>query len=278
MHRASIIIASILLGGAVNADTVTLVNGNTLEGRVRYENGKIVVEMAGGTVVLDKSKVAEVEEKRTAIHEYHDKFAALKAKKDDATAAEYAALAQFAEDNGLKRFVTDHYRKALSLDPNNEAARKGLGYIKQDGVWMTADEAARARGLVQHNGQWVTPEAKADIEKLRAAADLEKAKAETERLKLERLDRELDAAEAARERDRARFEEQQYWDRYLSSAVIVSYNRGNRCSTYVPPVVNTGSGVTGVPSGRGPASPGYFGFHSTLNTSPNASSAYLNRR
>jgi len=268
-----LLMVALILPATLFADTVTLANGNTLEGVVRYEGNKVIIEMAGGVVVLDKSKVIQVEEKRTPLHEFNDKYAALKLNKE-ATAAEFVALARFAEDNGIKRHSDDLYKKALSLETSNETARKALGYVKQDGEWMTKDDAARARGLVQHEGKWVTPEAKTDIEKIKASAEAEKARAETERLKLERLERELEAAEIERERFRAREAERAYWDNYFSGAVIVGYSRPHRpCPA--PVVINKGSGVTGIP-GRTINSPGYFGFGSTLNMSPNAGAAYRN--
>ena len=273
LHATMILAAVTFLNGGVFADTVTLANGNTLEGVVRYEGNKIIIEMAGGVVVLDKNKVIQVEEKRTPLHEFNERYAALK-KNEKATAEEYADLARMADENGIKRHSDELNRKVLSLDKNHAGARKALGYIKQDGEWMTRDDAARARGLVQHEGRWVTPEAKSDIEKIRATAEAEKARAETERLKIERLERELEFAEAERERLRAREIERAYWNDYFSGAIIVSHGKP-ACKPALPPVVNKGSGATGIP-GRGVSSPGYFGFGSTLNMSPNAGAAYRN--
>jgi len=272
----TLLAALILVGSSavLRADTVTLTNGNTLEGVVRYEGNKVIIEMAGGVVVLDKSKVIQVEEKRMPLHDFNDRYAALK-KNANASADDYVALARFAEENNIKRHSEDIYKRALSLDTHHEAARKALGYVKQDGGWMTRDDAALARGLVQHEGKWVTPEAKTDIEKLRATAEVEKARAQTERLKIERLERELEVTEGARERSRARDAERAYWDHYFSGAVIVGTWRPYRPGPAPAPVIHSGSGAAGIP-GKLINSPGYFGFGSTLNMSPNAGAAYRN--
>ena len=189
-----------LLPLSVRADTVYLTNGNTLEGRVRYEGGKIIVEQASGEITLDKSKVDYVEQKKTAMDDFDDRFKALAAK-DGVKADDFVALGEFAADAKMTRASERAYRKALELDPNNTAGRQALGYVKFQGQWMKPEDANRARGLVQFEGDWVTPEAKADLLRLRAQADVAAIRAETERLKAERLERAMELVEAQAERD-----------------------------------------------------------------------------
>jgi hypothetical protein len=182
------------------ADTVYLTNGNTLEGRVRYEGGKIIIEQASGEITLDKSKVEYVEQGRTAMDDFDDRFKALAAK-EGVKAEEFVALGEFAADAKMTRGAEKAYRKAMELEPNNAASRTALGYVKFQGQWLKPDDANRARGMVLFEGDWVTPEAKADLLRLRAQADVAAIKAETERLKAERMERALELVEAQAERD-----------------------------------------------------------------------------
>ena len=73
---------------------------------------------------------------------------------------------------------------------------------------MTSDDANVARGLVKHNGAWVTPEALQDLLKAERRCQARAAqkqtwnelKAELEQEKSDRLDKELELIEAERDR------------------------------------------------------------------------------
>jgi hypothetical protein len=191
---------------AAFADTVFLANGGMLEGRVTYEDGRIVVEQASGKVFLDKSRVDHIEKGETALDEFDAKFAAVKAKGNDALAGDWAQVGRFAAEHNMRDRAEKCYFKALALDPDNAVARVALGFEKFQDRWMTSDEANQARGMVKHNGSWVTAEAKADLLKLEAAAQVERARAaaegaraDQERSRTERLDKELQLIEAQRE-------------------------------------------------------------------------------
>lgn len=221
--------------GTAAADIVYLVNGGVLEGRVHYENGRVVVEQATGKVYLETSKVDHVEKTKTEMDVYDERLAALKAN-DAATGEEYAQLARYANEHGMKARGDAMNKKALAIDPENATARVALGYVKFQDRWMTPDDANVARGLVKQDGVWMTPEAKADLLKAEANADAQRerakaedAKAEQERLKLERLDRELQLVDAERQRD--------YYYRFNAPVVILP----------------TGPGTSGVPSTGSPA-------------------------
>jgi hypothetical protein len=198
--------AAVFSIGTASADIVYLVNGGVLEGRVRYEDGRIVIEQPTGKVYLDSSKVDRIEKSKTEMDVFEERLADLK-KKDAPAADEYTQLARYAMEHGMKARGEQMYKKALTVDSENAAARIALGYVKFQDRWMTPDEANIARGLVKHNDAWVTPEAKADLMKAevnadaqRARASAEEAKAEQERLRLQRVDKELQLIEADRER------------------------------------------------------------------------------
>ena len=205
--RTNLIIATLLLLPALaHADSVFLINGGVLEGRVSYEDGRVVVEQATGKVYLDKSKIDHIEKSKTDLDGYDERLALVRAKGDQATADDWASLGQYATDHGMRERGENNFRKAIAIDSNNSAARLALGYVKFQDRWMTPDDANVARGMVKHNGVWITQEAQTDLLKAeglakvaKANADAEDAKAEVERLKLERLDKELQAIQSERE-------------------------------------------------------------------------------
>ena len=117
-----------LVSMTLSADTVHLTNGGTLEGRVRYENGKIILEQPNGMVILDPSRVEFVEKSKTVLDEYDERAAALKAAAQP-SADDYVALARFAADRNLKLQAEASYKKALALDAGHAGARIALGFL-----------------------------------------------------------------------------------------------------------------------------------------------------
>jgi len=113
-----------------------------------------------------KSMIGRMTRERTDIHEYRERFAALKTGEDAVALALWAGKKRF-----RKNVIADTYAKAVELDPDNAAAREALGHVQYKGEWMTPDErmkriegdeadAMRAKGLVRYKDQWVTPEDK----------------------------------------------------------------------------------------------------------------------
>jgi len=195
-RNLSIILAALALSaGIAHADIVYLLNGGTLEGKVTKKDGKVYIERHDGLVVISADQVDYIEAKKTDFELYLERFKELKLDAEGA-GQKYADLGQWAAERNFKTQAEVCYRKAIEADPNQDAARAALGYVKYDGRWMPFDEAQKARGFVKHKDAWVTPEAKSDLEKLEAATALEKAKAESERLRLARAEAELQAAHA----------------------------------------------------------------------------------
>jgi hypothetical protein len=166
MVRASLVL---LLCAPVIADTLYLAsNGKPVA------SGVMVVEEGPDKVVyLDKqlkqrsypkSMIGSVTKERTVIHEYKEKFGALKGGDAAVDLAKWAASKKFHKD-----VVRATYERALALDSDQAEANEFLGNVNFEGEWMTpaerdkrlADheaEAMRAKGLVRYKDQWVTPE------------------------------------------------------------------------------------------------------------------------
>lgn len=222
-RNAPFISALALIAAPLFADTVFLTNGATVEGRARYSGGKVIVEQLAGDVIFDESRVEAVDKKRTLLDDYDDKLKAL-TNNPNSTADEFAALARYCEENGIKRHVEQTYRRAIAKDSNHAEARIALGYVKHEGLWMSPERANVAKGLVEYKGTWMTPEAKADLLRLEAQTEAAKALAEVERLKLERTERQLEAIEAERD---MRFERgRDYNDGYVVGVPSYWYRPG----------------------------------------------------
>lgn len=225
MNRIPLALALTLSAASVFADTVYLTNGASVEGRARYEGGKVIVEQMAGDVIFDESRVEMVDKKRTVLDDYDDKLKALNANANT-TANDFIALAHFAEENGIKRHIEASYRRAIAKDPQNAEGRLALGYVKHEGVWMLPEKANVAKGLVQHKGAWMTPEAKADLMRLEAATEAANAQAEVERLKLARTERQLEAIEAERDMRLERDARRDYNDGYIVAGGSYWYRPG----------------------------------------------------
>ena len=67
-------------------------------------------------------------------------------------------LALWCDGNGLKAYALREHRAVVLLDPDHRASRRALGYEKIHGRWVSGKEVMEAKGFVEHDGRWVTPE------------------------------------------------------------------------------------------------------------------------
>ena len=72
--------------------------------------------------------------------------------------AGWVALARWAEDHDLLTQAREAYAYVLTLEPDNAAAHRGLGHVWTGERWGTVEESYMARGYVQFEGSWVTPD------------------------------------------------------------------------------------------------------------------------
>lgn len=128
------------------ADEVRLSNGDTLIGIAHHELGSVVVETGLGTLTFPADKVRSIKVGRTALHEYQERLAALGFRpKADAV----FALAQWAQNQGLIRYVNHLLEWTLQIDPNHPEARRLLDYVLFEGHWIPAHE--RVQRLQAHS-------------------------------------------------------------------------------------------------------------------------------
>ncbi len=125
------------LAGTALADEVRLTNGRTLVGIAHDQGNRVVVETRFGDIGLPKSEVESIVPGRTAIHEYQDRLALLDA---CGGATDIFALAEWAQEQGLVRYVNGLLQRTIALDPDHQDARRLLGFVRWEGRWIPSRE------------------------------------------------------------------------------------------------------------------------------------------
>ena len=121
------------LSAAAAADEVVLTQGRSLVGIARRDDGRVVVETRHGTITVPASQVKSIVPGRTPVHEYREKLANLGSSPD---AAQVYALAVWAREQGLIRYVAALQQWTIALDPNHKQARADLDYVQYQGRWV----------------------------------------------------------------------------------------------------------------------------------------------
>jgi len=119
------------------ADEVRLTNGRTLVGIAHEESNRVLVETRLGDIGIPRSEVKEIVPGKTSIHDYQERMAALGARP---SAADVFALAMWAQDEGLVRYVNNLLQRTVEIDPNHAEARKLLGFVRYEGRWILSSE------------------------------------------------------------------------------------------------------------------------------------------
>jgi hypothetical protein len=155
MRRALIVTAVLALVPALaSADEVLLKGGGRVSGRIVSRTDTAVqVDVGAGIVTVPMASVLSIEEKRSALDDYEERAAKLRA--NDVPG--WLALARWSLSQGLGTQARRAYERVLGIDPQNVEANQALGRVLVDGRWVTELEVHRARGLVAFEGAWLTP-------------------------------------------------------------------------------------------------------------------------
>jgi hypothetical protein len=146
--------AVLLAATPVLADEIVLRGGGRISGRiVERTEGKIAIETGPGRVTLPMSRVERIVESRSALEVFAERAEGL----DPGDVDGWAALARWAEERELLTQARLAWQRVLATDPRHPEANAGVGQVSVDGVWMSADDAYRARGYVSYEGRWLTP-------------------------------------------------------------------------------------------------------------------------
>lgn len=203
------IACGILLTPHAFADTVTLDNGKTLEGRVTDDGTTVTIEMSQGVVKLSKSRVVAIEPKTTLPDEYAQRSQQIRKQIEaenlnaQAQSELWFQLAMWAGEKRLQMARTEALKKTIELNPDHAAARKESGYVFHNGRWMTIAERNQNLGMVMLEGKWVPREAYDEAKRLKEIREQrERDEEDTRRLKqaeIEKLEAEKRLLEVKRE-------------------------------------------------------------------------------
>jgi hypothetical protein len=72
--------------------------------------------------------------------------------------AGWLRLATWAQSRELATQAREAYERVLAADPLNADAHLALGHVRMGERWLSAADANRARGLVEFEGTWMSPE------------------------------------------------------------------------------------------------------------------------
>jgi hypothetical protein len=192
------------------ADVVVMKDGRQLQGRSTIEGDEVVVRQKHGEVRVAKADVLRID------HE-DDVYSQLERKEKDlanGTADERYELGVWARDHKLDDEARSAFLSVLKVDPDHAGARAALGYVREDGRWVTEEDQMRARGLVKFQGRWMTPS-----DKIKAEADLaEKVAKQKEAAKKAEEEKQLARAAKLQAEREARLARIQAYEEELARA------------------------------------------------------------
>ena len=155
MNRIAVISLLALSPSLVSADSVFLKNGGEIKGEIVEQRADVVVlEVGPGRISVPMKNVARIVSSTTDLGLYRARAAAL-APRD---VAGWLSLAAWAQRHDLATQAREAYEHVLAIDPMNADAQLSLGNVRMGDRWVSEAAANRARGLVEFEGRWTTPE------------------------------------------------------------------------------------------------------------------------
>ncbi len=193
---------AVLMAGLSFADVLHLERGGRLEGvLVRETATRVTIDVGMGEISLPRTAISRIERKVSPLSEFRARLSA----SDSTDPRVCADLARFAAGHGLGNEARQMWSRVLALDPRNVEAHLALGHVLVDGTYLEEADAYRARGLVEFDGQWMTPAEQASLLHERERRSAASARAEEARRAERRAEEEARRAriEMAEARSRA---------------------------------------------------------------------------
>jgi hypothetical protein len=140
--------------GPVAADVVHLKTGRSIEGSTApgAKKGTLEVRKADGSVVVvSDADIVRIEKKEDPASELERRLKALPPGEVEPLLDQLA----WAREKSLHREARGIARQILEIDPNQEAARKELGYVVYENKWILESELKKKKGLVRFRDEWM---------------------------------------------------------------------------------------------------------------------------
>jgi hypothetical protein len=194
---AAAVAAILLTASAARADRVYLKGGTVLDGKAETKGGKVIVVGEAGTIAVPQDSVLRIEKAESALSRFEASYAALRP--GDAKAR--LSLADFCRANDLKARERQLLLEVIAIEPDNAAARARLGYVRTEAGWVTEADAMRAKGLVLHDGQWMSEGTVRELQRMRS--EVAAANRQQEEADLAKKRAQLAADQAALDAERS---------------------------------------------------------------------------
>ncbi len=214
------LVFALVLAAAAAADTVVTRDGRKIEGKIVEETeAQVKVQVKNGAVTIPRHQIREVIHGATTLEVYEQR----RERVDATDAKALLDLALWCKEMHLDKQAAAEFERVLASGPEpgppppkaevdnepaetkarREAFRRAheeLKHEQYEGRWMTFDDYCRARGLVQFDNAWMTPEEAKLKAALKEQRELEKAIAEKVRECLRKLSsNDVAARDEARE-------------------------------------------------------------------------------
>lgn len=207
MTRAILVAALLASGSWAAADEVWLKGGGRIVGEILERRAQaVVVDVGPGTVTLPMVRVERIVSASSTLTEYRSRAGRLAVNDVDG----WIALAMWADGADLRTQAREAWHHVLSIQPASAIAHQALGDVLQGGTWMSRADAMRAQGLIEYQGQWMSPgerETRLRVEAAEAAALRDNALADARVAEAEARAREAEARARSAEADAVRAED-----------------------------------------------------------------------
>lgn len=143
--------------GVLRADVIHLLQGGELRGELQSSAADdsaptlTIHTLAGSIVAVPREQVSFVAERPALIEEY-----ITRSRRTEHTVAAHWTLAEWCREQRLDEERREQLDLILDLEPDHADARRLLGYVEENGRWMTRDEMMESRGYIKQKGKWVT--------------------------------------------------------------------------------------------------------------------------
>ena len=211
--------AAALLPRLAAADVILLKAGGRIEGEVVEQRpDRVVIDVPAGRVTLPRTLIEKTIVGSSSLAEFRARAARLA----DGDVEGWLALADWARAHELLTQSRDAYQHVLWIQPLNANAHQALGHVFVSGHWMTQDDAYRARGYVQFEGNWVSLEERQALMEERAAYAAERR----ERLEADARIREAEARARTAEAEARRAEAAEEAEANMGDGIPLGYVYG----------------------------------------------------
>lgn len=160
--------AALSASADIRADIFELKDGGEVVGSTieRTKADDYVVRTDDGAeVTIAKTALQRVVKQDEAAAEYRRK-----SRTTPDTIEAHRELAAWCRARKMIHEADHHLARVAELDPDDEAARRSLGYLRVGNRWLTSDEVMKARGLVFFDGKYRTSQDVALRERDKAAS------------------------------------------------------------------------------------------------------------